>query len=183
MQYFKLGLFYFFTLIFASCNSQVESENWDEFKVHYFDFDQVDYYSTFVSEDSLYLLESSNTDNAVTERFIEVLADDVPKNLVDTMFIEELESFGYNYQLVPEHKHYELNDLFREKSFDPSESKWMCLPVYSDILIFKKQNKIVGIAKICFGCTILHVVGTNADTKNFGACKGFWKLQKLLNTN
>lgn len=183
MQCFKLGVFYLLSLILASCNSQVESENWDEFKVYYFDFDQVDYYSTFVSEDSLYSLELSNIVNTKTDRFIEVLSEDVPTTIVDTAFIEELESFGYDYQLVPDYKHYELNDLFREKSFDPSEMKWMCMPVYNDILIFKRQNKIVGIAKVCFGCSILHVVGTTANTQNFGSCKGFWKLQKLLNTN
>jgi hypothetical protein len=176
------NLFLISALFLFACNSNQETltENWDEFKVYYFDFDQAEHYSAHVSEDSLWSLSDVDSANSKTKRFEEVIAGNTPKTISDTLFLQELDEFGFEYQLVPESKHYELNDLFREKSADPSEMKWMCMPVYNDILVFKKENQIIGIAKICFGCNEIHVVGTAADTDRFGSCLGYQKLAKLL---
>lgn len=104
----------------------------------------------------------------------------VPRSIADTSFLQELAGYGFEQQLVPESKHYELNDLFREKSADPSETKWMCMPVYNDISVFKKENRIVGIAKIYFGCNEIHIVGSDAKTDRFGSCLGYSRLSDLL---
>ncbi len=55
-----------------------------------------------------------------------------------------------------------------------------CLPVFRDILIFKKRHKVIGIVKICFGCEKAVIVGSQANTIGFGQDGDFQKLKKLL---
>ena len=59
-------------------------------------------------------------------------------------------------------------------------SETACIPVFRDILIFKKNNKSIGIAKICFECEKSHIVGTNKNIENFGQCGDFSKLMNIL---
>ncbi|NOQ72137.1 MAG: hypothetical protein GQ574_09055 [Crocinitomix sp.] len=169
-----------FTILLASCGSSNEVENWDEFKVYYFDFDEVEYYQAHVSEASLSQMRQDKKADPKTKRFGDILEGNVPKSIADTSFLQELDEFGFEYQIVPESKHYELNDLFREKSADPSETKIMDMSVYSSILVFKNENQIVGIAKVCFGSSEIQIVGTDANTDRFGSCLGYRKLSDLL---
>jgi hypothetical protein len=125
--------------LLVSCGSSNEVEDWDEFKVYY--FDQVEHYSANVAEDSLSSLSDAERSKPKTQRFEEVIEGRTPKSIADTLFLE--------------------------KSADPNETKWICMPVYNSVLVFRKENKITGIAKNCFGCNEIHIVGTEAENGSF----------------
>ena len=55
-----------------------------------------------------------------------------------------------------------------------------CIHVYRDILIFKKEGKVIGTAKICFDCMSKQIKGTTANTENFGQDGDYEKLEKIL---
>lgn len=58
-----------------------------------------------------------------------------------------------------------------------------CIPVFRDILIFRKNKKNSGMMKICFGCHQYRILGTNAKTENFGTDNDYSQLWKILNEN
>lgn len=102
-----------------------------------------------------------------------------PTNLSDTSFIEELRSFGFRRSYVHPRHFKTLNQVFVERKsnvqFDSS-----CIPIYRDVLIFRKDNKIVGIAKLCFSCRQHYFVGANASTSYFGSHNEYEILLPIL---
>ena len=42
-----------------------------------------------------------------------------------------------------------------------------CLPIFRDILILKKQTKIVGIIKICFECNLSNIISSKYNSYTF----------------
>ena len=90
-----------------------------------------------------------------------------------------LQKFGYKKTTIDKTKNEHLNDIFSENNCSESFAA-ACIPVYRDIFIFKKNNKTVGIAKICFGCRLFHIIGTKKNLENFGQCGDFEKLEKLI---
>ena len=74
----------------------------------------------------------------------------------------------------------EINKIFIEKKhYDISATA--CDYVFRDILIFKHKSKTIGIAKICFGCSGNQIVGTKANTEEFGMDGDYEKLKEILN--
>ena len=54
-----------------------------------------------------------------------------------------------------------------------------CAPIYRDIYVFRNNNKIVGIAKICFGCQIVDFVSEKYNFQRYGECESLIKLENL----
>ena len=52
--------------------------------------------------------------------------------------------------------------------------------MYRDIIIFKNKGTTVGVAKICFRCDQSSIIGTIANTDEFGMSGDFDRLDKLL---
>lgn len=162
----------------SSSNPVVAIEN-DDWKVYYFDFDQVDYYQTAITENETFVLEDKKrTKNE--DLLLSLLTGDRPVDLDDTSFISKLGKLGFAPEEIAEEKWPLIKDLFREKSDDPANEWSLCLPVYRDLLIFRKENKIEGIVKICFACDDIQIRGSKADTRNFRSNKGFRKLWNIL---
>jgi len=42
-----------------------------------------------------------------------------------------------------------------------------CMPIFRDIIIFKKQSKTVGIIKICFDCNLSNIVSSEYNSYLF----------------
>ena len=80
---------------------------------------------------------------------------------------------------IDKSKFIEINKIFVEKTVNKSMD-YACPADYRDILIFKNKNKTVGIAKICFECFKNQILGTKANTENFGQDGDYEKLEKLL---
>lgn len=168
-----------FSFACASSLSPAEVNENDDWKVYYFDFDQIDYYRSAITENETIELEGKKrTKNE--DLLLSLVTGDRPVDLNDTSFISKLEKLGFVRKDLAEEKLPLIKDLFREKSDDPANVWSLCLPVYRDLLIFRKENIIEGIAKICFECDEIQIIGTTANTRNFRSNKGFSKLRKIL---
>jgi hypothetical protein len=70
-------------------------------------------------------------------------------------FEEELVSFGYKKNELKENKIKQVDSIISNKIYHGEMNLTACTPLYRDILILKKNNKIVSILKICFDCGMI----------------------------
>ena len=108
-----------------------------------------------------------------------IILGDVPKTLSDLSFIHQLEKIGYKKATIPPSKFKNIDSIFMEK-ISQENIATACIYIYRDVLIFKKKNKVVGTAKVCFGCMANQIKGTTANTENFGQDGDYDKLAKII---
>ncbi len=171
-----------------SCNSKSESKNNStknsnstEQKIgqKFFDYDKIEYYSTDFDEEKIGELYDNQTKSEIDSIKMGVILDDIPNNISDLSFIEKLEKIGYKKSIVDKSKFKDIDKIFVEKSVKENLAT-ACIYVYRDILIFKKESKVVGTAKICFDCLANQINGTKANTENFGQDGDYGKLATIL---
>lgn len=104
-----------------------------------------------------------------------IIAGNIPKSILDLAFIEMLPNVGYTKTQIDPAKFARIDGIFVEKTAMKSVTS-PCIYVYREILIFKKEYKVVGTTKICFGCMDYQVNGTTANTENFGQDGDYEKL-------
>ena len=147
---------------------------------YYFDFDAIEYYTIEIDENKLLnTRENSNLTKSQKLQF-EIVIGDKPKSLNDTSFIQDLENIGFKKKEISSDKHQAIKEIFREKSHKNSVAA-ACITVYRDLIVFKEKEEIKGIAKICFDCSKNQILGTNANTMEFGQSGDYSKLAKILN--
>ncbi len=136
-----------------------------------FEFDQAVHYSF---EDSKYEKFEK------LKNFEAIYYGDYPDDLNAINVDNELIKHGYKKRQIDEKKLSSLNTIFRFQ-FDLTfiNSITACAAEYNDIIIFKKQNKITGIAKICFGCDKHYFIGNKFDDSSFDE---YDELKELLYT-
>lgn len=188
MSIMKSFLYFIFSLlIMFGCKKEqgkiielpTKKENSKIIKEPFFVFDKVEHYkladSTGIDEFHKY------RNNSALDSFrLGVVRNEIPNSLSDSSFIEKLQKIGYSDITVPEEKFQILNEIFSEKKVKNTVD-YACVPVYRDILIFKKENKISGIAKICFECLQHRIYGTKKSTEEFGGDGDYQRLDSLLN--
>ena len=103
---------------------------------------------------------------------------DYPKN-VDENFEKSLINNGFKKTILNKSKYEEINNIFSEQNCLINSAS-ACIPIYRDILIFKKNKKTIGVAKICFDCQMFYIIGTQKNVQDFGANGNFEKLEPLL---
>ena len=172
------------TKIVNSESTMVNSETVKPNIKIFFDFDNVDYYFKDI-EDSEILKEVRRLESVDVEsdeyNYLNLISENYPKKINDKNFIKNLLKFGYSKNQIDKKYHNEINSLFSETKCDSSFAA-ACVPVYRDILVFYKEEKIIGIAKICFTCRQFDIIGTKMDISYFGQCGGYEKLYKILDS-
>lgn len=150
-------LFYLiFCITFISCQTETKP---------FLDFDQIDYYSVSISEDEQLNYRLKENKSNVEKNFFEILDGNVPINLKNDSLINTIESTNF-------FKHIEVNENlnkdFLNCFFTHSNSKSsfitissICVHIYRDILIFRKNSKIVGVALVCFSCDAVKYYSQN----------------------
>jgi hypothetical protein len=103
---------------------------------------------------------------------------DFPNDISDTLFIAVLEKKGFVKKQIDKSRNEQLKSILTS-DFGITIGTKKCEVVYRDIIILKTNNKITGIAKICFGCGEHHFIGRNFNEYNFDNYK---ELEKLLYT-
>jgi hypothetical protein len=146
----------------------------------FFDFDEAYFYQITEKESEKYSYNDSITPKIEKIEFYKISHDDsYPKLLDDKWFFEKIEKYYPRKQKIEKNNLKKLSDIFTERK----ERKTIfgaCDPIYRNIFIFKKEGKVVGISKICFGCLEEYTIGTNRNTKNFGSQNEYKKLEKLV---
>ena len=143
--------FLFIFLIFFSCkqkqlekipetNNPIQNTK-VEYGKNFFDFDEVDYYSTQITEDDAMKLLDNQTSKIEKQKYNVIMNDEYPKSLNEMGFIKNLNEIGFKKTKIETEKFSDLNQIFVEKS-EQDGIVFSCIPVFRDLLVFKKKNKI-----------------------------------------
>jgi hypothetical protein len=177
-----------FCLTLLSCNSTTDKkkETVDNLKTteqaigkKFFEYDEIDYYSTDFDESKIGDLYDNQSKTEIDSFKMGIILGDIPKNISDLPFIDKLATIGYKKKLLDKSKFTGIDKIFVEKTTTENLAT-SCIYVYRDILIFKKDRKVIGTAKVCFGCMANQINGTTANTENFGQEGDYKNLEKLL---
>lgn len=145
---------------------------------YFFDFDEMIYYSA-TEEHTMEMF--TNKDRSLKDSIIENLIGDYHHtSLNDTIALSYLDSMGFDKKIIPNSKHAALKEIFREKSYTDDGATTSCEPVFRDMFVFKKEGKVSGIAKICYGCDKHQIMGTAANTEGFGESGEYKKLADIV---
>lgn len=193
MNTIKSILAIIFLFVFSNCNSG--SENLKETKIleketvvvkmdscmPYFNFDEIEHYYLNISEDKAYNPDSVENKTSFQKRKLQFITELYPVNVLelDSVEVKNLEEWGYVKTQLPASQFEDINNVFCERSHDLAQYA-TCGPVYRDILVFKNNRKIVGVARICFACGMNFITGTKRNTQEFGQSGDYKKLKKLL---
>ncbi len=142
----------------------------------FFDYEVIEHYYNPMPD---YVMSQGRYVKAEYERKYAIARYNIPKDISDTAFIDDLTYFGYRKRYVKPTKFRELNTIFCKKDITFTTSCG-CYGFYTDILIFKKDDAIVGIAKFSFDRIRAYFVGSQVDTKYFGSDGEFGKLKAIL---
>lgn len=158
------------SLLLFSCGDSFEP---------YFQYDTLVHYQSGISSEEISdLYSNAHTKTDAIKHH--VLTQYLPKNLKDTAFLGYMHDIGFKKPLVSPDKFPAIDSIFRVKKSDNLETI-LCENEFRNVLVFKKKEKIKGIAKICFECEKSHIVGTNKNSSRFGKeDNDFAKLRKIL---
>ena len=96
--------------------------------------------------------------NDTIKRFNEIFSSVYGHKINFQTFENELISYGYNKNIKSAEKirnidEFITNDIYYESHLTA------CIPSYRDVLILKKNNKIVNVLKLCFECGMIDKYG------------------------
>ncbi|KUJ62176.1 hypothetical protein AR687_09135 [Flavobacteriaceae bacterium CRH] len=146
----------------------------------YFNYDEIIHYKNDFKEKKIAQLYDNYEKSEKDSFRFGVIVGKIPKSIDEVGFLDKLETIDYTKTSVDSKKFKQIDKIFTEKKHD-QVFELSCIYVYRDILIFKKKSKIVGVAKICFGCGASIILGTKSNTEEFGQSGDYEKLEKLLN--
>lgn len=141
----------------------------------FYEYDEIEWYNYKRNLDSI------TPDLKENKFLVDVFQGQMFRELKDTDKLTLLTDDDFNKSIVSSSKYEELNKLFCYKENLSVEGfATACITFYNDILVFKKENKIVGIAKICFKCEQSTFTESKTNTTAFGAFEEIPKLHKIL---
>lgn len=145
----------------------------------FFEYDEIDYYQIEIEmEDAANLYKFKKRSNIDNLRY-QVICNNIPENIDDLDFLNFMNEIGYRKQSINTSDFSSVDKIFVEKPAGEMMAAG-CIAVFRDILIFKKNKLVTGIAKICFSCHKYQLVGTEAQTENFGSNDDYSKLAGIL---
>ena len=145
----------------------------------FFVYDEIDHYFNDFDESDLMTLSDNISKSELDSLKEGFITGGIPQKLSDVTSIDKLEKIGFKKQSIDKSKFADIDEIFSVKPTDNGVI-FECISIYRDILIFKKNGKIIGVAKICFGCSDNIIIGTKSNTSFFGQNGDYKKLLKLL---
>ena len=170
-NYLKMTSLLFCIILTISCNKRTENN------MNYFDFDELESYHKEISTDDITKQHEKMIDHHNNVTF-KILEEEYPK-IINDSFINELIKFDYKKKIISNSKYKDINMFFSKRNCDEFK-KSACAPIYRDVLIFKKNDEIIGIAKICFRCETGYIIGLKQNLHYFGECGNYKNLQNLI---
>lgn len=146
----------------------------------FYNCDKIDHYYLNISDNKA--VEILRKDNKTKDELALAMllnTTSYPKSLSEPNFESTLKKFKFVKTELNKKKKQEVENIFSEK--DSIQTVFSgCIPHYRDIFIFKNNDSIVGISKVCFGCGAAQFFGANVDTDGFGLRTELVKLEKVL---
>lgn len=114
---------------------------------------------------------------------LDLISGLLPKNFSDTQFYNSLPKLHCTKNTFTSKIIFKIRTLFPIQDQSLKEHV-NCKPQYRDILIFKKNNSIQGIALICFSCgqDKIYYIKNKKEMIEYSTIKNYKELQKMLNT-
>lgn len=184
LKYISLFLINFIAL---SCNQQETVQRHvhirDKNAKYYFDYDSIIHYQSMIAGKELKRCYLGHPDNSGATAFdslkSKVLLGNIPSGLNDTAFIEQLPALGYRRLVIEPYNFKKFDHIFQTRVREKYEVAG-CSSIFRDLIIFKKRNKITGIARLCLGCGAHQLYGTLTNTDDFGSTEDYDDLRTLL---
>lgn len=170
----------FFIFCVLEFNVNCKNEN-SEKKLMLFNFDKVEHYSTEKMSpifSSINKKRYRNLDES-EKRYLEILEGNIASKRSDTTFLSELQNL--NFKKITVNGKSNLNkykEIFSSEFCNEMQEN-ACAPMYRDIYVFRNNNKIVGISKICFECQIIDFTSEKYNWQRYGECENLKKLEKM----
>ena len=164
-------------------NSQTEIKEQEfipKYGQKYFKYDQIDFYHIDFDENKIIELYENKDKSKLDRLRNDIIIGEYPESMNKIGFLKSMDKIGYNQKEISKSKFPEIDKIFIEKTVNQS-SAYACIAIYRDILVFKNKDKVIGIAKICFGCGNHRIIGTKVNYENFGQNGDYKKLEILLN--
>ncbi|MFH6991991.1 hypothetical protein [Flavobacterium sp. FlaQc-48] len=180
-------IFIIIAIIISSCNNAKKAEVVDTKVIKelrpFFDTDRIDHYYLDSSKREF---EHSSTDNIAQgekkKEFSSFFYGYYPEVIPNKNFENLLLKYSYKKSNLSVKQEKDIENIFREKD-SLQTSGYACIPEYRDIFIFKKKEKTVGIAKICFKCGRFQIIGSKLDVGGFGLWSELDKLKNIVRPN
>ena len=169
-----------------ACNNQADTEKSVPSKtshqvscVPYYQFDEIEHYFLNMEEDKLWDIEQKRKKTEKEKGQLELLIQFTPDKLSDTTILKNIEKLDFVKKIIPADKFNQINEIFCQRKHNEAYAM-ACIAIYRDILVFKKEKKIIGTAKLCFSCDQSVITGTTLNTEEFGQSGDYKKLFQLL---
>ena len=174
-------------LILISCN-KIKRENpkiatktiVEKKQLHkFYDSDEIDHYYLNISEKAA--LDILKIDHKTSDELIlsKLLCSYYPNSISEINLEDKLKKFKFVKTVLDKTKKTQVENIFSEKDSIQSDFSG-CIPYYRDIFIFKKNDSIIGISKVCFGCGVSQFIGSKINTDGFGLRSELEKLEIIL---
>ncbi len=131
----KIILFLFFVIIFG-CKKEPIYNNYDE----------ITHYS--ITDEEIFKFDTLN-------KFKSIIGLGDYQEMDFNKFEEELISFEFKKNEIKGNKIKQVDSIISNKIYHGSIDLTACTPIYRDIIILRKNKKIVSILKICFSCNMI----------------------------
>lgn len=182
-------IFTLIVIVISSCNhaKKEEIKNKDSLKVTkkelrpFFDSDKIDHYYLNFSEDEFTKFIKKDNRTKKEEEFSNLFTGYFPDSLPKKDFEKTLLNHNYKKSNLSIKEQNEIEDVFSEKD-SLKDYGYACVAEYRDIFLFKKQEKTIGIAKICFKCSRFQIIGSKIDVSGFGLWEELDKLKNIIRT-
>lgn len=183
----KRYIFVFIVVFISSCNTSTKVDVADTKVIKkelepFFDSDKINhYYLNFSEEDFEKLIKKDINTEKETE-FITLFVHHFPDTIPKENFEKILLKHNYKKSDLTIKQQKDIQNVFSEKDSSP-DAYASCAAEYRDIFIFKKKEKTVGIAKICFKCGRFQITGSKLDTSGFGLWSELDRLKNIVRPN
>ena len=174
----SLGFFICVLMIcLASCKQHIP----DNCKP-YFQYDEIEHYQIMIDEDKVMDMQEKKHPTKDEKELSDIIIQNSPASIKDSSFLKHLKRLSFKeYKINPKY-HDGISAIFCERKH-PGAVYAACIAMYRDILVFRREHKICGIAKICFNCGESYILGTKCNTAEFGQSGDYDALYKILDSN
>lgn len=181
----KYVLLIFVVINVSSCGNQSKNEC-----AHPFAFDKATHYrlalpDSIVSDAYDFYFKEANSNQAPEQdlRFnreaLAIAFDNSMSKQSDKSKVKSLAGIGFQRTEILKSRFAILDSMFCYLNQEPTEVA-ACEPIYRDLIVFEKDNKIIGWVKICLDCGISEIVGSKYKYNGMTYSVGVGKLDVVL---
>ena len=183
----KKFIFIITAIVLLSCNNSKRADINKEKVVKkelrpFFDADKIDHYYLDISDDNFFKLIRKENKTEKEKELINIYIHTFPDNFPKLDFKNTLLNHNYKKSNLSSKDEKNIENIFSEKDSLKNDA-CACIAEYKDVFIFKKNEKTVGIAKICFKNARFQIIGSKINTEGFGLINELERLESIVSPN